>query len=102
MGRQNRLSQEVRERAVRMVFEHQGGDGSEWEAIRAIAKKLGCSAEALRTWVLRPQVRMARVDAGEKTGISVRRRLEQLDGGSSREDSFPAGFIRQDWLKRAR
>ena len=92
MGRQNRLSQEVRERAVRMVFEHQGGDGSEWEAIRAIAKKLGCSAEALRTWV----------DAGEKTGISVRRRLEQLDGGSSREDSFPAGLIRQDWLKRAR
>ena len=76
MGRQNRFSQEVRERAVRTVFGHRGNDGSEREAIRSIAKKIGCSAEALRTWVRRTQVRRARMDAGEKPAISVRRRLD--------------------------
>ena len=80
MGRQNRFAQEVRERAVRTVFGHRGDDGSRWEAIRSIAKKIGCWAEALRTWVRRTQVRRARMDAGEKPAISVRRRLERLAG----------------------
>ena len=76
MGRQNRFSQEVRERAVRMVAEHRSEYGSEWEAIRSIAEKIGCSAEALRTWVRRTQV-----DAGEKPGITSeeRARMKELE-----------------------
>ena len=46
-------SQEVRERAVRMVFEHGNEYGSEWEAMCSIAAKIGCSAETLRKWVRR-------------------------------------------------
>ena len=42
---------EVRERAVRMVFEHQGEHASQWTAIGSIAAKIGCTAETLRKWV---------------------------------------------------
>jgi hypothetical protein len=39
MARTSRYSQEVRERAVRMVFEHGSEYDSEWEAICSIAEK---------------------------------------------------------------
>ena len=41
---------EVRERAVRMVFEHEGEHASQWAAISSIAAKIGCTAETLRRW----------------------------------------------------
>ncbi len=44
-------SPEIRERAVRMVFDHQGEHTSQHEAIRSIAQKIGCSGETLRNWV---------------------------------------------------
>jgi transposase len=44
-------SPEVRERTVRMVFDHQDEYTSQYEAIRSIAAKIGCSGEALRHWV---------------------------------------------------
>lgn len=46
-----RYSPEVRERAVRMVFEHQGEYETQWKAICSIAAKIGCTGETLRTWV---------------------------------------------------
>ena len=59
-----------------MVAEHRSEYGSEWEAIRSIAEKIGCSAEALRTWVRRTQV-----DAGEKPGMTSdeRARMKELE-----------------------
>jgi len=65
MARRSRYSQEVRERAVRMVFEHRGEYDSEWEAIGSIAEKIGCSAETLRKWV-----RQTEVDAGRRDGLT--------------------------------
>ena len=51
MGRPSRFSPEVRERAVRMVEEHQEAHASEWAVLQSVAPKLGCTAETLRKWV---------------------------------------------------
>ena len=48
MSRATRYPTEVRERAVRMVFEHQGEHASQWAAITSIAEKFGVSSETLR------------------------------------------------------
>ncbi|MBE0558719.1 MAG: transposase [Proteobacteria bacterium] len=50
MNKRTRFPQEVRERAVRMVFEHTEEHGGQWEAIQSIAVKLGMSPETLRRW----------------------------------------------------
>ncbi len=39
----NKFSPEVRERAVRMVVEQRAEYGSEWEVMKSIAAKIGCS-----------------------------------------------------------
>jgi transposase len=44
-------SPEVRERAVRLVLEGAGEQGSQWAAISSIAAKIGCTAETLGRWV---------------------------------------------------
>ena len=76
MARKGKYSQEVRARAVRMVFEHEGRYGSRWETVRSIAEKLGCSAEALRQWV-----KQAEIDAGTVKGLPTdeRSRLKALE-----------------------
>ena len=76
MARPSRFSSEVRERAVRMVFEHAQDHASQWAAITSIAAKLGCSAETLRSWV-----RQAERDAGQRPGLTTdeRARLKQLE-----------------------
>ena len=50
MNTNKRYSPEVRERAVRLVLDQQGGDPSRWAAICSIAGKIGCTAETLRRW----------------------------------------------------
>jgi transposase len=57
---------ELRERAVRMVFEVTPNYDSQWAAINAVAQKLGVgTAETVRKWV-----RQAEVDAGQRPGSS--------------------------------
>ena len=48
MKTQIRYSQEVKERAVRMVFEHEKEYPSQWAAISSIAPKIGCTPETLK------------------------------------------------------
>ena len=51
MARPKRFAPEVRERADRLVLEHQD-EQSQWAAISSIAGKMGCSPETLRKWWL--------------------------------------------------
>jgi len=76
MGKQNRYSPEVRERAVRMVFDHEAEYDSQWGAICSVASKIGCSPEGLRRWI-----RQAERDRGNRPGLttSERERLKQLE-----------------------
>ena len=61
----NRYSPEVRERAVRLVFEQQGEYDSQWAALNSIAGKIGCTAETLRKWVRRTEI-----DQGKRAGLT--------------------------------
>ena len=76
MGTPRRFSPEVRERAVRMVREHESEHDSQWAAIRSIAGKVGCSAEALRSWV-----RQSERDEGRRPGLTTeeKQRLKELE-----------------------
>ncbi len=74
MSRRIRYSQEVRERAVRMVIEHEGDYASQWEAIRSIAEKIGCSPESLRKWLRRTEV-----DSGSRSGVTSDERARMKD-----------------------
>jgi transposase-like protein len=47
-----------------MVLGDQAECASQWEAMRSISEKIGCSAEALRSWV-----RQAEVDARQRGGL---------------------------------
>ena len=74
--RVGRYPVEVRERAVRMVRDHEGEYPSQWKAIESISEKLGINHETLRVWV-----RRAEVDTGERPGLTSdeRARIRQLE-----------------------
>ena len=66
----------MKERAVRLVFEHVKDYESQWSAIMSIASKIGCTPETLRKWV-----RRAETDQGIRPGLTSdeRERLKQLE-----------------------
>jgi len=71
-----RYSPEVRERAVRMVLEHEREHTSQWAAIVSIAGKIGCTPETLRKWVRREEI-----DTGRRGGLTSdqRARMKELE-----------------------
>jgi transposase len=63
---------ELRDRAVRMVFEAERHGRSQWEAIVSVADKLGPTPETVRRWVRRVEI-----DEGRQPGLTTDER-EQL------------------------
>ncbi|ORB89474.1 hypothetical protein B1T48_10670 [Mycobacterium persicum] len=62
----SKYDENTKARAVRLVREHRDDYDSEWAAMKAIAGRLGMTAETLRKWV-----RQAEIDAGEAAGVST-------------------------------
>jgi transposase len=60
----NKFSPEVRERAIRMVLDHESEHPSRWAAVSSIAAKIGCSPATLHEWVKKTEI-----DSGKRAGL---------------------------------
>ena len=76
MPGQRKYPPELRDRAVRMVFDHRDEYDSQWAAIKSIGEKLGVHKETLRMWI-----RAAEVDGGLRPGLTTdeRTRMKELE-----------------------
>ncbi len=72
----NKFSPEIRDRAVRLVLDHESEHRSRWMAVQSIAAKIGCSAHTLLDWV-----KKAEVDTGKRAGVpsDVSEKLKALE-----------------------
>ena len=76
MPAQRKYPDELRERAVKMVFEVRERDGKGPGEIARVAAQLGVHREALRTWI-----RQAEIDGGQRPGTTTgdKQRIAELE-----------------------
>ena len=73
---QRRYPAELRERAVRLVFETASEQGERYGTVTRVAKQLGIGPESLRKWVTQ-----AEIDGGKRSGLTSeeRERIKLLE-----------------------
>ncbi len=60
-----RIDPAVKDRAVRLVMDHQQEYASQTAAIMAVARQVGVGSESLRRWVVQAQI-----DDGTRAGVT--------------------------------
>src|SRR3989440_6234189 len=93
MAAQKKYPDELRERAVKMLFEVREREGKGHGELARVARQLGVHPEALRSWV-----KQAEIDGGSRPGITTddKKRIAELEKG--KRELRPANEI----LKAAR
>ena len=66
MNKRPGYSQEVRERAVRLVLTSEHEHSCRWATTKSVASKIGCTPETLRSWINKIEV-----DEGTKPGVTT-------------------------------
>jgi transposase len=76
MAAQRKYPDELRERAVKMVFEVREQDGKGHGELARVGRQLGVHPEALRSWV-----KQAEIDGGARPGITTgdKQRIAELE-----------------------
>ena len=76
MAAQRKYPEELRERAVKMVFEIRERDGKGHGELARVGRQLGVHPEALRSWV-----KQAEIDGGGRPGMSSgdKQRISELE-----------------------
>ena len=80
----NKFSPEVRDRAVRLVFDNEGQHGSRWQAIMSIAAKIGCAPQTLNDWVKKAEVNSSK-RAGVPTELAERMKALERENRELRQ-----------------
>ncbi len=103
MNKAKRYSPEVRERAVRLLFEHEKDYRSRWAAAVSIASKIGCAPETLRAWAGRMEIGTGRRDGMTSEDRSRLKALEKENKELRRANGIPrtaSAFFAQAELGR--
>ena len=74
--RQRRYSEELKQRAVRMVFQLREETGETQGSVKRVAEQLDIGVESLRSWV-----KQAEIDGGQRAGTTTAdaARLKELE-----------------------
>jgi len=75
-GSQRRYSEELKQRAVRMVFQLREETGDAYGTVKRVAEQLDIGVESLRSWV-----KQAEIDGGQRGGTTSAEaaRIKQLE-----------------------